>query len=187
MLNKLFFICLVSVSLLSTLNARTRAESSNAAQKEEKVENLRYNKTIRTFMAQDKRIKNLVYNAYVYIAFPSIGKGGLIFGGAYGEGRAYRRGMWIGDVTMSQYTVGLQVGGQSYSEIIFFKTEHAFNSFKKSGLISGTQASLIGGTSGVSGNFDLTSDTLVFTSGNGGLMLEASTGAQNFTYVSREH
>jgi len=176
----LLFLSLTLMSI--SLQAR-----STAAQLEEQVENKRYNKTIRTFMAEDKVIKKLVYDSFVYIAFPSIGKGGFIIGGAYGHGRAYRRGMWIGDVTLTQYTVGLQVGGQSYSEMIFFTTEKAFKTFLKEGLKSGTQASIIGGTSSASGDTTVSKNVYVYTLGNGGLMLEATTGAQDFDYVSREH
>ncbi len=176
----LVFLSLILLSM--TLEAR-----SNTAQLKEQAENKRYNKTIRTFMAEDKVIKHLVYNSFVYIAFPSIGKGGFIFGGAYGEGRAYRRGMWIGDVTLTQYSFGLQAGGQSYSEIIFFRTEEAFENFLKHGLKSGTQSSVIGGTASASSDFNVAKNVLVYTLGNGGLMFEASTAAQDFDYVSREH
>ena len=182
MLKKKTLILLIL--LLTSLSLEAR---STAAQKEEQAENKRYNKTIRTFMEENKVIKHLVYNSFVYIAFPSIGKGGFIFGGAYGHGRAYRRGMWIGDVTLTQYTFGLQAGGQSYSEIIFFKTEKAFKEFLDTGLKSGTQSSAIGGTASVSGDVSVAKDVYVYTLGNGGLMLEATTGAQDFDYVSREH
>jgi lipid-binding SYLF domain-containing protein len=182
MLKKKLLILLTLSLMALSLDAR-----SNAAQKEEQAENRRYNKTIRTFMAEDKKIKNLVFNSFVYIAFPSIGKGGFILGGAYGNGRAYKRGMWIGDVTLTQYTIGLQAGGQSYSEMIFFKTEKAFKDFLENGLKSGTQSSVIGGTASASGDMTVAKDVYVYTIGNGGLMLEATTGAQDFDYVSREH
>jgi lipid-binding SYLF domain-containing protein len=182
MFSKLFFIFLSLLLSFSSLQAR-----QNSQQKVALAQNQEYTKTIRTFMAESKNLKNLVYKSAIYIAFPSIGKGGLIFGGAHGEGRVFRRGLWIGDITMSQYTIGLQVGGQTYSEMIFFKTEDAFKVFIKSGLISGTQSSIVGGSAGASGDINIDSDVLVFTMGNGGAMLEAATGVQAFTYTPKIH
>jgi len=170
---------------LSTLLGSLEARQKEVYDKEE-AENLRYNKTIRAFMKDNKKITAMVNKSYAYVAFPSIGKGGAILGGAYGEGRAYRRGMWVGDVTLTQYTVGLQVGGQAYSEIIFFMTRDAFRAFKKGGFKPSTQSSFVPFYSGVSGDVNFAKDVHVFTSSTGGLMLEASTGTQEFTYKSRE-
>ncbi len=164
--------------------------SLEARQKEvfdkEQAENLRYNKTIRAFMKDNKTITALVNDSYAYVVFPSVGKGGAILGGAYGEGRVYRRGMWVGDTTMTQYTIGLQVGGQAYSEMIFLMSRDAFNRYKQGGFTSSTQSSLVPFYSGISGDVNIANDILVYTSSTGGLMLEATTGTQQFTYKSRE-
>jgi len=180
MFKKILLTFLTIVTLVTSAEARR-----SSSQQEEVATNNVYNNTIRAFMAEDKKIEYLVYNSAIYAVFPSIGKGGLIFGGAHGEGRVFRRGTWIGDITMSQYTIGLQAGGQAYSEIIFFKTEDAFTAFINDGLISGTQSSIVGGSAGASGDVNIDSDVLVFTSGNGGFMFEASTGTQDFTYTPK--
>ena len=154
---------------------------------EEKAENLRYNKTIRAFMKENQHITRLVYDSYAYVAFPSISKGGALLGAAYGEGRAYiRGGIWTGDVTVTQYTIGLQIGAQAYSEIIFFKTRDAFELFKKGGFEDSTQSSLVPFYSGLSGDVNFADDVEVYTSSTGGLMLEASTGAQLFEYTQKQ-
>ncbi len=180
MFKTLLFGFLTLVSLVNLLEAR-----QNSQQQIEVAENQVYTKTIRAFMAEDKKLEYLVYNSAIYIVFPSIGKGGLILGGAHGEGRVFRRGLWIGDITMSQYTIGFQIGGQTYSEMIFFKTEDAFKAFTDAGLLSGTQSSIIGGSAGISGDINIDSEVLVFTMGNSGAMLEATTGAQDFTYTPK--
>jgi len=182
MFSKLLFIFLSLALTLSSLYAR-----QNSQQKIELAKNQEYTRTIRAYMSKSKGLENLVYKSAVYIAFPSIGKGGLILGGAHGEGRVFRRGLWIGDITLSQYTIGFQIGGQTYSEMIFFKTEEAFKEFLNSGLISGTQSSVIGGSAGVSGDVNIDGEVLVFTMGNGGAMLEAATGIQDFTYTPKIH
>ena len=66
---------------------------------------------------------NFFRTAYGYAVFPTIGKGGVGVGGAFGKGRVYAKGKYVGDTSMSQLTVGFQLGGQAYSQIIFFKDE----------------------------------------------------------------
>lgn len=170
---------------LSAFSVLALCEDRLTQEKKSKI-NLNYNKTIKSFMKDNKTVTNLVYDSHAYIVFPSIGKGGLIFGGAYGEGRAYKKGFWVGDVVLNQYTFGLQAGGQQYSEIIFFKTEDAFEKFKKDGFEDSTQSSVVPIYSGLSSDVDFAKDVEVYTSSSAGLMLEATTGAQNFSYTPKK-
>jgi lipid-binding SYLF domain-containing protein len=141
-------------------------------------------------------------NSYGYAVFPTIGKGGIGIGGAHGSGRVYARGKYVGDTTMTQVTVGLQLGGQAFSEIIFFEDERSFKEFTSGNFEFGAQASAIaitagasasagttGGSAGASGGQkDATTaghyhkGTVVFTVAKGGLMYEASIGGQKFSY-----
>jgi hypothetical protein len=68
-------------------------------------------------------------NAYGYAVFPTIGKGGIGIGGAYGTGRVYEKGRWIGGTSMTQLSVGFQLGGQGFSQIIFFENAAALHKF----------------------------------------------------------
>ena len=79
-----------------------------------------YQDTINVFK---KAIDSSVFfkTAYGYAVFPTIGKGGIGVGGAYGEGRVYEKGKYIGNTSMTQVTVGFQLGGQAYSEIVFLE------------------------------------------------------------------
>lgn len=180
MLKKLFVFCLLLT--VSVLEARV-----NDMFAEEKAENLRYNKTIRSFMKNNEHITSLVHKSYAHVVFPSIGKGAAVFGYASGEGRAYvRGGIWTGNVSVTQYTVGLQVGGSAYSEIIFFKTREAFERFKLGEVEDSTQVSIVPFYSGLSGDINFDDDVEVYTSSRGGLMLEASTGTQVFEYMQKQ-
>ena len=53
-------------------------------------------------------------NSYGYAVFPGIGKGGFIVGGAHGNGRVYRKGVHVGDVSMTQVNIGFHTGGESF-------------------------------------------------------------------------
>src|ERR1700733_1591285 len=72
---------------------------------------------------------NFFSSAYGYAVFPTIGKGGLIVGGAHGSGHVYEKGKYIGNTSMTQLSVGFQAGGQAYSEIVFFADKRALDEF----------------------------------------------------------
>ena len=144
-------------------------------------------------------------NAYGYAVFPTIGKGGVGIGGAYGKGRVYEKGKYIGDTSMTQVTIGLQLGGQAYSEMIFFEDERSLKEFTGGNFEFGAEASAIAitasanasaGTTGASagasgGKKDAKTagkyykGTATFTVAKGGLMYEASIGGQKFKYKPR--
>ena len=67
--------------------------------------------------------------SYGFAVFPTIGKAGFGVGGAHGKGRVYRQGKHVGDTSMTQVSVGLQIGAQGYSQIIFFEDRRAFDEF----------------------------------------------------------
>lgn len=139
-----------------------------------------------------------------YAVFPSIGKAGIGIGGAHGKGKVYRQGAAIGHATMNQLTVGLQLGGQVYSQIIFFENETALNEFISGNFEFSAQATAVAITAGVSaeantgggtaagasgGKKDATTTNrgyrkgmAIFTVAKGGLMYEASLGGQKFKY-----
>jgi len=144
-------------------------------------------------------------NSYGYAVFPTIGKGGMGIGGAYGKGRVYTGGKYVGDTSMTQVTVGLQLGGQAYSQMIFFEDKRAFDEFTGGNFEFGAQASAVAITAGASagastagssvgasgGKNDATTvgkyqkGMAVFTVAKGGLMYEASIGGQKFSYKAK--
>jgi hypothetical protein len=86
--------------------------------------------TINAFKEKDPTLQRFFDSAVGYAVFPTIAKGGLIVGGAHGDGVVYQSGRPIGTASMTQGTFGAQVGGQTYSEIIFFQTPAALQDFK---------------------------------------------------------
>lgn len=144
------------------------------------------------------QVKSLFANSYGYALFPTIGKGGIIVGGAYGEGQVYEKGRKIGTTTMTQGTLGFQLGGQAFSEIIFFEDERAYRKFIRDGFEFGAQASAIAITLGAQAQLGSSGTTAgagkenqrgsyidgiaTYTYPIGGLMYEASIGGQKFTF-----
>lgn len=140
--------------------------------------------------------------SYGYAVFPTIGKGGLVVGAAHGDGNVYERGKRIGKTSMTQLSVGMQAGGQAYSEIIFFKDKAALDEFTSGNFEFGAGVSAIAitagasATAGTSGSGAAASGSkehastaanyykgmAIFTIAKGGLMYEASVSGQKFSF-----
>jgi lipid-binding SYLF domain-containing protein len=144
--------------------------------------------------------------SYAYAVFPTVGSGALGVGGAYGKGRVYVHGVYTGNATMGQVSVGFQAGGKAYSQIIFFEDKRALEEFESGNFEFGADASVVavtaganagaatnGASAGVSaGQNDATTrgsyyqkGMAVFTVAKGGLMYSASIAGQKFSYSPR--
>jgi lipid-binding SYLF domain-containing protein len=117
-----------------------------------------------------------------YAVFPSVGKGGLVVGGAGGSGIVFEHGKAVGRTSFSQVTVGAQVGGQAYYEIIFFENAETLAAFKKGEWTMAAQVSAVMLKSGASADAAYKDGVAVFTLSKGGAMAEASVGGQKFKY-----
>ena len=78
--------------------------------------------TIEVFK-KSAQVRPFFDHAYGYAVFPTIGKAGFVIGGAYGNGRVYRQGQVTGTANLAKVSLGFQLGGQAFSEIIFFKDQ----------------------------------------------------------------
>ena len=130
----------------------------------------------------DPGIQKFFDSSAGYAVFPSVGKGGIGIGGAYGEGLVIVDDEVVGKTSLTQVTVGLQLGGQVYSEFIFFKDDTALGDFKRGNYELGAQASAVAATAGASADADYNEGVAIFTHAGGGLMFEASVGGQKFKY-----
>lgn len=143
--------------------------------------------------------------SYGYAVFPTIGKGGIGIGGAYGTGKVYQNGKVAGTASMTQVTIGFQLGGQAYSQIIFFQDKRAFTEFTGGNFEFGAQATAVAITAGASASTSTSGNSAgasggkndantvgsyhkgmaVFTVAKGGLMYEASIGGQKYKYTAK--
>lgn len=136
------------------------------------------------FARTDKDIDNLFKSSYAYAIFPNVGKGAVGVGGAAGSGTVFEKGKAIGTVRMTQVSVGVQIGGQSYREVIFFENKAALDRFKEDNYEFAAQTSAVALKSGVSANAKYREGVLVFTEEKSGLMYEASIGGQKFSFTA---
>jgi lipid-binding SYLF domain-containing protein len=133
----------------------------------------------------DPTLNNLLHQAAGYAVFPTVGKGAAGVGGAYGKGVLYEGGAMTGYCDLSQATIGLQLGGQAYTEIIAFETPAAVSKFKTGNFAFSAQATAVALKSGAGANAKYADGVAVFTMGEAGLMYEASVGGQKFSYKAK--
>lgn len=157
-------------------------------------------------MFEDAGISDMFNSAYGYALFPTIGKGGFIVGGAYGKGRVYKQGVYIGDSEMAQVSIGFQLGGAGFSQAILFEDARALAEFinenfefgvkmqavvltasaEASGNTGGSSATASGGkNNAVIESYGYNKGMAIFTITKGGLMYEISLAGQNFSYKEK--
>jgi lipid-binding SYLF domain-containing protein len=144
-------------------------------------------------------------HSYGYAVFPTVGKGGLVVGAAHGDGRVFRQGVYIGDTSLTQVSVGFQAGGEAFSQIIFFEDARALKDFTSGSFEFGADVTAVAITAGVSGTAATTGTKAgasggqknavtagsyykgiaVFTITKGGAMVQASVGGQKFSFRPR--
>tara|TARA_B100000401_G_scaffold285863_1_gene195472 strand:+ start:982 stop:1599 length:618 start_codon:yes stop_codon:yes gene_type:complete len=117
-----------------------------------------------------------------YAVFPNVGKGGIGIGGARGKGEVFEKENVIGKTTLTQVSIGFQLGGQAFSQIIFFKDKRALERFTEGNFEFGASASAALISEGANASADYSDGVAVLTYSKGGLMYEASIGGQKFSY-----
>jgi lipid-binding SYLF domain-containing protein len=133
----------------------------------------------------DPSLRNVIDDSAGYAVFPTIGKGAAGVGGAYGKGDVYQGGAAVGYCDMTQVTIGLQLGGQGYTEILVFQTPDAIENFKNGNFRFDAQATAVALKSGAGANARFANGVAVFTMDEAGLIYEASIGGQKFSYQNR--
>ena len=137
---------------------------------------------LKQMYASDAGMRDLVDRSYAYAVFPNVGKGGVIVGGAYGRGEVYEQGRFIGYADLTQGSVGLQLGGQTFKELLIFENRQALENFKSGKLKFTANASAVAVKAGASAQARFTDGVAAFVQPNGGLMFEASIGGQEFSF-----
>lgn len=170
----LFFLAALSVSLSSHVLA-FEPDTSDELQ-------LDVQRAILDIKKTDPGMQKFFDGAAGYAVFPKVGKGGIGIGGAHGKGLVIVGDKAVGRSSLSQLTVGFQLGGQVYSQVIFFKDDVALKNFQRGNFEMGAQASAVAVTLGASADADYDKGVAVFTTVSGGLMYEATISGQKFSY-----
>jgi lipid-binding SYLF domain-containing protein len=134
------------------------------------------------WQAKDGSFNSTLKKAYAYAIFPKVGKGGFIVGASHGDGEVYKKGKLIGYSKMTQTTIGAQVGGQTYAEVILFKNKKALDRFKASRFEGSAAATAIGGKKGAAAASKYKDGVAIMVLPIKGAMAEAAGGGQKFKF-----
>lgn len=137
-----------------------------------------------SFVDRDPGLQRWLDQAYGYAVFPGIGKGGFWVGGGFGRGIVFEQARPVGRASVSQATIGPQIGAQTYSQVIFFRDEAALRRFQRENFEFSAQATAVAATEGRAATTSYERGVAVFNLARGGLMAEASVGGQKFRYWS---
>ena len=163
-----------------------------------------YDDTVALFKKSEQTGK-IFSTAYGYAVFPKILKAAIGVGGAHGNGRVYEQGKWIGDSTMNQLSIGFQMGGEGFAQMIFFENKAALDKFTSGNFEFGAEASAVAltagagaqaGTTGAGAGASVTKNQAataasyvngmaIFTIVRGGLMYEVSVAGQKYSFKKR--
>jgi hypothetical protein len=165
----------------------------------------KYTDTIEVYK-KSEAVQPFFKSAYGYVVFPTIGKGGLGIGGAYGKGQVYQGGKVTGEASLVKLSIGWQAGGQAFSQMIFLEDKRAYDEFTsgnfefdasasavaitagveaKAGTEGATASASAGPATGAQAKTSYHKGMAVFTHAKGGLMYEASIGGQKFSFKAK--
>jgi lipid-binding SYLF domain-containing protein len=166
----------------------------------------KYTDTMNVFK-KSEAVQPFFKNAYGYAVFPTVGKAGIGIGGSYGTGQVYQGGKVTGEVSLIKGSIGWQLGGQAFSQMIFFEDKRAYDEFTsgnfefdatasavaitagaqaKAGTEGGTAGASAGPATGAQAKTSYHKGMAVFVHAKGGLMYEASIGGQKFTFKPKK-
>jgi lipid-binding SYLF domain-containing protein len=141
--------------------------------------------TLTEMTREEPGTESLARKGYGYALFPEVAKGGLVFGGAYGRGVVYEQGQLIGYADLTLASFGLQVGGQTYSELIVFEDKAALDRFTHGLLDFSADASAVILTTGAAVNARFVNGVAVIVRPLAGAMAEAAIGGQQFKFIPK--
>ncbi len=165
----------------------------------------KFSDTIEVFN-KSEIVRSFFKHAYGYAVFPTVGKGGMIVGGAHGKGQVYKQGEITGKAILTKVSIGFQIGGQAFSEVVFFQDKRSYDEFTSGSFEFDASASAVvitagaqgkvgtegitagasaGPATGVQAETGYTKGMAVFVHAIGGLMFEAAVGGQKFEFKSR--
>ena len=137
---------------------------------------------LRRMERRDPGLAAFLKRSHAYVVFPSVGKAAAVAGGAFGMGEVFQGGELVGYAGMVQATVGVQLGGATFSEIIAFQNAQSFGRFKRSPLRLAANASAVIVKAGAAASANYEKGAAVFVHAKGGLMLEAAVGGQKLIF-----
>ena len=138
--------------------------------------------TLKRLEEKDRGLKQVLKKAHAYAVFPSVGKASLVVGGSHGRGAVFEKGKFIGHATISQLTIGVQIGGDTFSQVLVFENKQALDRLKKGKMAFAADASAVLVKAGAAAMKGFPYGVAAYTYSRGGMLLEAVIGGQKFKF-----
>lgn len=177
-------VVLLGLSTASADEGKSEEKQADQKQEEQKPDELsqQVEQIKKQWQEKDDSFNSALKKAYGYAIFPEVGKGGFIVGASHGTAEVYEKGKLIGHAKMTQTTIGAQVGGQTFAEVILFKNKKALDRFKNSRFEGSVAATAIGGKKGAAAAAKYKDGVAVMVLPLKGAMAEAAVGGQKFKF-----
>lgn len=147
----------------------------------------RARQSLRELEADSPAARRASKSAYAVLVFPSILKGGFVFGAETGDGVLFQGGKADGFYNLSGGSWGLQIGGQDFAYALFLMNRNALEYLHKSGgWQAGTGPSITVINKGAAGEVDTTTathDILAFPYNGKGLMADLTFQGAKITRI----
>lgn len=177
--NKLFLpflaICAMALAGCETNSGNTQGEHETLGD--------RANVAIKEMKTTDPSLQNVLDNAYGYAIFPEVGTAAVGIGGSGGKGIVYQGGQQVGYATLNQGSLGPQLGGATFAELIVFRNADSMASFRNGDITFGADASATAVKAGAASATQFKNNTSIFVLPKGGLMAGASINGQVIHFV----
>ena len=158
---------------------------SSVAPKTDEDAKLRHSEVIQAIaelQAKDFSLEKLFNSAYAYAIFPNVTSGSLGLGKFSGDGEVFKGGNFAGYASISGGSVGKQVDGQDFIQVVFFQNEAAFNNVKNGSFESDAKATAVTIKPGEGAQADYTNGIIAFALSRKGLMVQAAVGGQKLSF-----
>jgi lipid-binding SYLF domain-containing protein len=142
----------------------------------------RITKAVQVASRADPGLQAYLQNAAGYAVFPSVSQSALGLGGAYGRGELFEGGRLAGFCAVRQTGFSLALGGQTYTELIFFENHEALERFKSGQLVLAEHALAVAIKSGSAARARYADGVAVFSMAEAGLFYEAAVAGQKFDF-----
>ncbi|HVR19342.1 MAG TPA: YSC84-related protein [Polyangiaceae bacterium] len=173
----------IVLSLVTPACGGSEKDAKGAStEKVERVEDI--NETIAAFKKKDPSMDELFSKSAGYVVMPTVGEGAFIIGGGHGAGEAYEGGAYVGRVTINEVSFGAQIGGQSYSQLVFFEKPADFKKLKDGQFQFGAEVNAVAADAGAGKNAAFKDGVATFILPKKGLMAAAAVGGQKLDFTA---
>jgi lipid-binding SYLF domain-containing protein len=127
-------------------------------------------------------IEKVLKESAGYAVVPQIGRAALVLGGAYGIGEVFVKDRVIGYAAIIEMTIGVQVGGTTFHEMVVFNDEGALKRFKAGKFAFAADAAVEIVKAGAQASHGFGGSSQIYLFAEGGMLLDLAIGGQKFVF-----